>query len=85
MTFNILQHGDVVMFRQHGDLKFSRIVGMAGESVEVKQGQLYRDDRQIKAPYAKNIKQTFSYAIYLIQKEISFHLISTLYYLMIVD
>ena len=26
------------MFRQHGDLKFSRIVGMAGESVEVKQG-----------------------------------------------
>ena len=36
VTFNILQHGDVVMFRQHGDLKFSRIVGMAGESVEVK-------------------------------------------------
>lgn len=59
VTFNILKHGDVVMFRQHGDLKFSRIVGMAGESVEVKQGQLYRDDRQIKASYAKNIKTDF--------------------------
>lgn len=54
VTFNLLNDGDIIMYRQNNDLHFSRIIGKPGESVEVRDGKLYRDDRQVDKNYAKN-------------------------------
>ena len=34
-------------------LHFGRLVGKPGESIEVRNGKLYRDDRQVNKFYAK--------------------------------
>ena len=42
------------MYRHNGVIHFSRIVGKPGESVEIKNHHLYRDDRRVNEQYAKN-------------------------------
>mgnify|MGYP001941651990 FL=1 len=42
------------MYRHHDQIHFSRIIGKAGESVEIRHGKLYKDDRQVNKYYAKN-------------------------------
>ena len=54
VLFNLLDDGDIIMYRQNHQLHFSRIIGKAGESIEVRDGKLYRDDRQVNKNYAKN-------------------------------
>ncbi|MCJ1662535.1 signal peptidase I [Staphylococcus sp. NRL 18/288] len=54
VTFNLLNDGDIIMYRHNHQLHFSRIIGKAGESIEVRDGKLYRDDRQVNKSYAKN-------------------------------
>ena len=60
VTFNMINHGDIVAYNNDGESQFSRIIGLPGESIEVKEGQLYRDDREVNASYAKHIKQDFA-------------------------
>ncbi|WP_145430583.1 signal peptidase I [Staphylococcus haemolyticus] len=54
VTFNILKDGDIIMYRHKNQLHFGRLVGKLGESIEVRNGKLYRDDRQVNKFYAKN-------------------------------
>lgn len=54
ITFNMLQDGDIIMYRHKNQLLFSRVIGKPGESIEVRNGKLYRDDRQVDKSYAKN-------------------------------
>ena len=42
------------MYRHHNQIHFSRIIGKAGESIEIRHGKLYKDDRQVNKYYAKN-------------------------------
>ena len=46
--FNRLHGGDVILYRQHGKLHISRIIGQPGETIEFKKGQLYRNLMQHK-------------------------------------
>ena len=41
------------MYRHHNQIHFSRIIGKAGESIEIRHGKLYKDDRQVNKYYAK--------------------------------
>ncbi|WP_145115006.1 signal peptidase I [Staphylococcus argensis] len=50
--FNRLHGGDVILYRQYGQLHISRIIGQPGETIEFKKGQLYRNDQQVDEPYA---------------------------------
>lgn len=54
ITFNLLDDGDIIMYRQNDQLHFGRLVGKPGESIEIRNGELYRDDRQVDKFYAKN-------------------------------
>lgn len=54
VTFDLLRDGDVILYRHNGVIHFSRIVGKPGESVEIKNHHLYRDDRRVNEQYAKN-------------------------------
>lgn len=54
ITFSMLQDGDIIMYRHKNQLLFSRVIGKPGESIEVRNGKLYRDDRQVDKSYAKN-------------------------------
>lgn len=54
VTFNLLNEGDIIMYRHHNQIHFSRIIGKAGESIEIRHGKLYKDDRQVNKYYAKN-------------------------------
>lgn len=54
VTFNMLKDGDIIMYRHKNQLHFGRLVGKPGESIEVRNGKLYRDDRQVNKFYAKN-------------------------------
>lgn len=54
VTFNMLKDGDIIMYRHNNQLHFGRLVGKPGESIEVRNGKLYRDDRQVNKFYAKN-------------------------------
>lgn len=54
VTFNLLNEGDIIMYRHHNQIHFSRIIGKAGESIEIRHGKLYKDDRQVNKHYAKN-------------------------------
>lgn len=49
-----LDNGDIVMYRQNDKVNVSRIIGVTGDSIAYKKGTLYKDDRQIKEPYANN-------------------------------
>ena len=53
VTFNMLKDGDIIMYRHNNQLHFGRLVGKPGESIEVRNGKLYRDDRQVNKFYAK--------------------------------
>ena len=53
VTFNMLKDGDIIMYRHNNQLHFGRLVGKPGESIEVINGKLYRDDRQVNKFYAK--------------------------------
>lgn len=53
VTFNMLKDGDIIMYRHKNQLHFGRLVGKPGESIEVRNGKLYRDDRQVNKFYAK--------------------------------
>lgn len=54
VTFNLLDNGDIIMYRQNDKVNMSRIVAKPGESMEMRNGQLYRDDRPVNDSYAKN-------------------------------
>lgn len=54
VTFDLLRDGDVILYRHNGVIHFSRIVGKPGESVEIKNHHLFRDDRRVNEQYAKN-------------------------------
>lgn len=54
ITFNLLDDGDIIMYRQNDQMHFGRLVGKPGESIEIRNGELYRDDRQVDKFYAKN-------------------------------
>ena len=51
VTFDLLRDGDVILYRHNGVIHFSRIVGKPGESVEIKNHHLYRDDRRVNELY----------------------------------
>ena len=46
VTFDLLKDGDVIMYSRDNKIHFSRIVGKPGESIEIKNHNLYRDDRR---------------------------------------
>ena len=74
VTFNLLNEGDIIMYRHHDQIHFSRI-GKAGESVEIRHGKLYKDDRQVNKYYAKiEILMISHYEILKILMGILFHL-----------
>jgi len=50
-TFNLLNNNDIIMYRKGNDTNFGRIIGKPGQSIAFKQGQLYRDDRQVEESY----------------------------------
>lgn len=50
-TFNSVHNGDVVMYKYKGKTYFGRVIGLPGQSVEFKNGQLYRDDRVVNEDY----------------------------------
>lgn len=54
VTFDLLEDGDIILYRHNGKVRLSRIVGKPGESIEIKNNNLYRDDRQINQQYAKH-------------------------------
>ncbi|MBN6825083.1 signal peptidase I [Staphylococcus caprae] len=54
VTFDLLDHGDIIMYRQDGRVHFSRIIGKPGESIEIRNHHLYRDDRRVNDKYAKH-------------------------------
>ncbi|EHJ06680.1 signal peptidase I [Staphylococcus simiae] len=58
VTFNMLSNGDVVQYRHGGKVYTSRIIAKPGESMAIRHGQIYRDDRPVSAQYAinRNIK-----------------------------
>lgn len=51
VTFNQIHNGNVVMYRHGNQTYFGRVVGVPGESVEIKSGQLYRDDQLVNEGY----------------------------------
>lgn len=51
VLINQLDTGDVIVYRQDGKLKMSRVIGKPGESVVYEKGQLYIDDKQVDEPY----------------------------------
>ncbi|EEE49967.1 signal peptidase I [Staphylococcus capitis] len=54
VTFDLLKDGDVIMYSRDNKIHFSRIVGKPGESIEIKNHNLYRDDRRVNQQYGKN-------------------------------
>lgn len=50
-TFNQIHNSDIIMYRHQGRIYFGRVIGIPGESVEIKAGQLYRDDQQVHESY----------------------------------
>ena len=53
VTFNLLDTGDIVMYKDNGRIHFSRIIGKPGQSIEIRNNKLYRDDRVVQDKYAK--------------------------------
>ena len=45
VTFNLLNEGDIIMYRHHNQIHFSRIIGKAGESIEIRHGKLKMIDK----------------------------------------
>ena len=54
VTFDLLKDGDVIMYSRDNKIHFSRIVGKPGESIEIKNHNLYRDDRRVNQQYGEN-------------------------------
>ncbi|MGX0400130.1 signal peptidase I [Staphylococcus pasteuri] len=54
VTFNLLDTGDIVMYKDNGRIHFIRIIGKPGQSIEIRNNKLYRDDRVVQDKYAKN-------------------------------
>ncbi|MGN5884192.1 MULTISPECIES: signal peptidase I [Staphylococcus] len=50
-AFNQIHNSDVIMYRHNGHTYFGRVIGTPGESVEYKDGQLFRDDQLVKERY----------------------------------
>ena len=71
VTFDLIQRGDIIMYRHNNKTYFSRIIGKPGESVSIKSQRIYIDDRQVNEPYMKdsNNKHTDSRTYGLIDKK----------------
>ena len=54
VTFDLIQRGDIIMYRHNNKTYFSRIIGKPGESVSIKSQRIYIDDRQVNEPYMKD-------------------------------
>lgn len=54
ITFDLIQRGDIIMYRHNNKTYFSRIIGKPGESVSIKSQRIYIDDRQVNEPYMKD-------------------------------
>ena len=54
VTFDLIQRGDIIMYRHNNKTYFSRIIGKPGESVSIKSQRINIDDRQVNEPYMKD-------------------------------
>ncbi|MFI3133389.1 signal peptidase I, partial [Staphylococcus warneri] len=54
VTFNLLDTGDIIMYKNAGHTHFGRIIGKPGQSIEIRNNKIYRDDREIKDKFAEN-------------------------------
>ena len=54
VTFDLIQRGDIIMYRHNNKTYFSRIIGKPGESVSIKLQRINIDDRQVNEPYMKD-------------------------------
>ncbi|MFM2576596.1 signal peptidase I [Staphylococcus warneri] len=54
VTFNLLDTGDIIMYKNDGHTHFGRIIGKPGQSIEIRNNKIYRDDREIKDKFAEN-------------------------------
>ena len=70
----------IIMYRQDGRVHFSRIIGKPGESIEIRNHHLYRDDRRVNDKYAKH-RQINNIALrdIKIRMEIQFRLVHMSY------
>ncbi|MCG7339418.1 signal peptidase I [Staphylococcus sp. ACRSN] len=60
-TFNLLDNNDIIMYRNGKNIEISRIIGKPGQSINYKNGTLYRDDRKVNESYInKNHIQSLS-------------------------
>lgn len=51
------QRGDIIVFRERGDddrKLIKRIVGLPGEMIEIRNGQVYINERLVNEPYVQN-------------------------------
>ncbi|TCZ74632.1 signal peptidase I [Paenibacillus albiflavus] len=63
-SLNDLQHGDIVAFwppiPDNHDAYIKRLIGLPGDTIEVKDGALYRNGEKLDEPYVKvHINYTF--------------------------
>ena len=54
VTFNLLDTGDIIMYNIDGHTHFGRIIGEPGQSIEIRNNKIYRDDREVKDKFAEN-------------------------------
>ena len=56
--FKPVERGDVIVFKYPEDPKkdyVKRLVGLSGETIEIKEGRIYIDDKEIDTPSIKNV------------------------------
>ena len=51
VTFDLIQRGDIIMYRHNNKTYFRSIIGKPGEFVCFKSQRIYIDDRQVNEPY----------------------------------
>lgn len=65
LAFTTFKHGDIVVFKHAAEGKeevryVKRLIGLPGDTIEIKNGTLYRNGENVDEPYLKS-KMTYSF------------------------
>ncbi|MCL6603685.1 MAG: signal peptidase I [Paenibacillus sp.] len=75
MWMSELEHGDIVVFHSPVESKkyVKRLIGLAGDEIEIKDGNLYRNQEVVNEPYIK-VKMNYNYGPIIVPEDQYFFL-----------
>lgn len=71
--FNQPKRGDIVVFQSHlSDERYliKRVIGIEGDKVEIKNGEVFLNDQKLEEPYIKNMKTNGNLAVVVPQNAV---------------